>query len=148
MNYIYKLVKNHEMVPWHEVAEIYQDSVSYYFFRRTPVCVNGSHESFQEELAKRGWKSGIINIIYREKVKGQEIIDCLAFGLAFKKVFEQETGGADNVCVTLTIKEFLDRVEAEAKKAVTGIPNGMLQLDNPDSIRAGLEKQFGFKFVA
>ena len=148
MNYIYKLVKNHETVPWYEVAEIYQDSVSYYFFRRTPVCVNGSHESFQEELAKLGWKSGIINIVYRKKVKGQEIIDCLAFGSAFKKVFEQETGGAHNVCVNLTMKEFLDRVEAEAKKAVTRIPNGMLQLDNPDSIRAGLEKQFGFKFVA
>jgi hypothetical protein len=148
MKYVYKLVKNYETVPWYEVAEIYQDGVSYYFFRRTPVCIDSSHETFQEELAKRGWKSGIVNSVYREKVKGQEIIDCLAFGSAFKKVFERETGGADNVCVNLTMKEFLDRVEVEAKKDSAGIPSGMLEIDNPDSIRAGLEKQFGFKFVA
>jgi len=148
MHSIYKLVKNHETVPWYEVAEIYQDGFSYYFFKRTPVCIDGSPESFQEELTKRGWKSGIINIVYRERVKGQEIIDCLNFGAAFKKVFVEKTGGADNVCVSMSMTEFLDLVEAEAKKAGTGIPNGMLKFDNPDSIRTGLERHFGFKLVA
>jgi hypothetical protein len=148
MHYIYKLVKNYEAVPWYELAEIYEDGVSYYFFRQTPVCTDGSQETFKEELARRGWKSGIVNSVYREKVKGQEFIDCLSFGAAFKKVFEQETGGADNVCVNLTTKEFLDRVEAETKKDGNGIPSAMLETYNPDSIRAGLEKHLGFKLVA
>jgi predicted RNA binding protein YcfA (HicA-like mRNA interferase family) len=30
----------------------------------------------------------------------------------------------------------------------TVIPGGMFEINNPDSIRAGLETQFGFKFVA
>jgi hypothetical protein len=147
MNYIYKLVKTHETVPWYEVVEIYQDSVSYFFFKKTPVCVDGSQEGFDRELIKRGWKSGINGTVYQEKIKGQEIIDCLDFGSTFKKVYQQETSG-DAACAKLTMMEFIDRVEVERGKSASGIPHDMLPLDNPDSIRDVLEKTYGFKFVA
>ncbi|MDQ5987040.1 MAG: hypothetical protein CSYNP_02776 [Syntrophus sp. SKADARSKE-3] len=147
MDYIYKLAKRQETPPWYEVAEIYQESVSYFIFKKVPICIDGSQEDFNKELIKRGWRSGINGTVYQENIKGQDIIDCLDFGSAFKKVYQRETHRDDD-CVDLTMMEFIHRVEEEKRKAENGNSHVMLPLDNSDSIREVLEKRYGFNFVS
>lgn len=72
MNYIYKLVKTHETVPWYEVAEIYQDSVSYFFSNNRQFVLMVHKETSIENLSNEAGKAALTARFTKKRSRGKK----------------------------------------------------------------------------
>jgi hypothetical protein len=109
-----KHVGEENNMTWTQISWVSDNGISYHFFRPSPFCRDGYKDELGEMLRKRGW-SGCGSLTYKENIPYAEIIDCIAFGNAYEKVYNQLVPEPLKN-VPFTISEFLDSVDRAAAK--------------------------------
>lgn len=103
-------------VTWTTGVKIEAGLLNLHFLRPTPFCRDGYRNEMDELLIKMGWEaSGMMGMTWKDGLSPEEFTDAFSFIEAYKKVYEREIEDsfAD---VSLTLRDFLDRVEKEEEK--------------------------------
>ena len=113
---------------WEQSVEIdgRKRTINYYAYIVYPICevydeagkrVYDEYKNrISEGLEKRGWKGGMMGLLYKEKIPFTEILDCIAFVKAYRESYEFLTNiGGHFIDVPIRAESFLELVDAKTK---------------------------------
>lgn len=102
-----------------ETIDIFKNNTAAYTFMKSSPFPHEINDKMNCELEKKGWEA-VGDIIYREKLSFEELINCVAFGIGYRKVYESKRR-PPLMDTSLTVFEFLNLVDNKAKEELERI---------------------------
>jgi len=100
---------------WKEIIYIYPDTqaVDYYVHLPSPFFEDGYRDAIRKGLEERGWATGLMGLVSKDRIPCQEMLNCRVFSKAYREVFESLMV-SDSITVPVKVAEFLTMVDTKA----------------------------------